>query len=649
MTAKGIGDIHISYPGPLIAGRLVTVVFEYTVGEKGLAEGGKLRIGLPHVGWRSPKVPQYYFWSEYVKGKGRRYTAYDRVNTTARLETRSAASAFLETEGRHRKPWGFPASWLRDYDRFWITVTVEDAGLAPGDKVIVTYGDPEQRPLTARVQCFPERKICFLAFVDAKGDERFEEVPGSPRMAAVHAGSASRMDVIAPSIVRPGQVPLVRVPYTDAVHARPEPTPHVTCLEVRVAEEGKNGRTVKIGRATDSIELEAPELLEPREGDQSVRIQVCDSGRKIEAVSNPALLRESGLALFFGDLHGQSQYHHWNPEEEVGASCNTPEECYSYARGIAGMDFCAITDTGSIAKDVWEATVEATLRANDPNRFVTFQGSEVGDIDNGHRNLIFGCDSPEPRVEAKRVEEWPNGGVPEELQTRQVQKHYEGREDALLIPHHIKMWLNWDCHAPELEPVMEIYSIWGSGEKSGTDMWTLREMTGGAQEAWARGYRIGVIGGSDTHAGLPGRSLPESDRDDFMVFKAGYAAVWATELTRSAILEALKARRCYATTGARIILETFIDDHPMGSDLPWPDRTKPRRLCVNVWGTDDLRRVTVVKNNADVCSFKPKAGDTQFVWDDGQEARGGDYYYVRVIQHDGNRAWSSPIWLDHRA
>ena len=646
MTDKDIGNLRISHPEPLIAGRLVTVVFEYTVGERGLHEGGKLRIGLPHVGWASPEVPQYYFWSEYVKGKGRRYTAYDRVNTTARLETRSAAVAFLETEGRHRKPWKFPASWLRDYDRFWITVTVEDADLAPGDKVIVTYGDPEQLPLTARVQSFPERKICFLAFVDAKGDGRFEEVPGSPCITGVRAGPCSRIDVIAPAIVRPGGTPLVRVAYTDAVHARPEPTPHVTHLGMRVADQDTQERTAHIDRATDSVTLEAPELLQPRERGQCVRVRVRDAEAKTEATGNPALLRNDGLKLFFGDLHGHSQYHHWNAEEGVGASCGTPEECYRYARDIAGLDFCAISDTGSIAKDVWEATVAATLRANEPHRFLAFQGSEVGDIVNGHRNLIFGRDDAEPRVRTKRTDEWPSGGVEEELQTRQVQKRYERREDVLLIPHHTKMWLNWDCYLPELEPVMEIYSIWGSGEKSGTDMWTLREVTGGAQEAWARGYRIGVIAGSDTHTGLPGRSLAKSDRDDFMVFKGGHAAVWAEALTRGAVFEALKARRCYATTGARIILETFIEEYPMGSDVAWPDKAQPRRLCIGVWGTDDLLSVTVVKNNVDVHVFKPSAGEAQFMWEDRQEANAGDYYYVRVIQRDGNRAWASPIWLD---
>ena len=58
------GRVHIKYPQPLIAGQLVTVVFEYTVEEQGMREGGRLRIGLPNVGWAKPEVPQYYFWSE---------------------------------------------------------------------------------------------------------------------------------------------------------------------------------------------------------------------------------------------------------------------------------------------------------------------------------------------------------------------------------------------------------------------------------------------------------------------------------------------------------------------------------------------------------------------------------------------------------
>jgi len=356
------------------------------------------------------------------------------------------------------------------------------------------------------------------------------------------------------------------------------------------------------------------------------------------------LLRESGPRLFFGDLHGQSQYHGWNPIEKVGISCGTPEQCLSYARDIAGLDFCAITDTASITKEIWQDVVDTAQRMNEPGRFVAFQGSEVGDNVNGHRNLVFSSDQPQPGIDARTAS--GGGDLLVDLETPRMHKRYEGRDDVILIPHHTKMWLSWDCYDPALEPVMEIHSIWGSGEKAGTDNWAiLREMSGGAQEAWARGYKLGVIGGSDTHAGLPGRALPDSDRDDFMPYTAGYAAVWADELSRNGIFKALKRRHCYATTGVRIILETFIDDSPMGSEIAWPDPSKPRELQINVWGQDELDTVMIVKNNQDVRMFDLNAADAQLAWRDESQAQAGDYCYVRVIQRNGHRAWSSPIWL----
>jgi hypothetical protein len=39
------------------------------------------------------------------------------------------------------------------------------------------------------------------------------------------------------------------------------------------------------------------------------------------------------------------------------------------------------------------------------------------------------------------------------------------------------------------------------------------------------------------------------------------------------------------------------------------------------------------------------ARDLEIDFSDRGEARAGDYYYVRVTQLNGNRAWSSPVWV----
>jgi len=45
----------------------------------------------------------------------------------------------------------------------------------------------------------------------------------------------------------------------------------------------------------------------------------------------------------------------------------------------------------------------------------------------------------------------------------------------------------------------------------------------------------------------------------------GVTGVYATDLTREAIFEALRERRTYGTTGDRIIVDWRLDGHPMGS------------------------------------------------------------------------------------
>ncbi|MEW6071341.1 MAG: CehA/McbA family metallohydrolase [Planctomycetota bacterium] len=153
---------------------------------------------------------------------------------------------------------------------------------------------------------------------------------------------------------------------------------------------------------------------------------------------------------------------------------------------------------------------------------------------------------------------------------------------------------------------------------------TLREFLAG-------GGRTGFVGGSDTHEGRP----------------AARTAVLARELTREAILDALRHRRCYAATNARIRLGFAIDGQPMGAEVAI--RGTPR-ISVRVHGTCRLAEVVVVRNGAPLRVFHP-AGDS-LVADFADDSFPGEaYYYLRVIQADadaeGNpsHAWSSPIWV----
>lgn len=97
---------------------------------------------------------------------------------------------------------------------------------------------------------------------------------------------------------------------------------------------------------------------------------------------------------------------------------------------------------------------------------------------------------------------------------------------------------------------MEVHSCWGSGLEHADPLWEKSEKPGsGVFNALARGYRFGFIGCGDSHSGMPGRSFPQ-DRQWCVMRKSGFTGVYAPELTREAIFDALRARRTWRLTTA---------------------------------------------------------------------------------------------------
>ncbi len=146
-----------------------------------------------------------------------------------------------------------------------------------------------------------------------------------------------------------------------------------------------------------------------------------------------------------------------------------------------------------------------------------------------------------------------------------------------------------------------------------------------------RGGRTGFVGGTDTHEGRP----------------AARTAVLATALTRESVFEALRHRRNYAVSRARIVLDFKINGHWMGEEIAVEG---PPRIGVSVQGTERLAEVEVIRNGEVIHRVSPEGKDLRLEWIDTAFS-GDSWYYLRVTQADadenGNpsRAWSSPIWV----
>jgi hypothetical protein len=268
---------------------------------------------------------------------------------------------------------------------------------------------------------------------------------------------------------------------------------------------------------------------------------------------------------------------------------------------------------------------------------------------------------------------WP------EHRVRTIERLWEllDSNDAVTIPHHLGIqWgindraidgpglqpiqtgggaggpkLDWTReHDPALRPILEIYSAHGQSEYFNREdplayesvRYTGARSADGphyARDAWAAGLPMGVIASSDDHQAHPG--LPHN----------GLAAVVAPELTRDAVFDALKARRCYGTTGARILLEFSVAGLLMGEE--------------GTASGDATGQVVVAAPSAvafaEVLAFSEGADGWNSIarWDDPGRVVEQSFtakidapttLYLRVELKDSvnnrvARAWSSPIWL----
>ena len=352
--------------------------------------------------------------------------------------------------------------------------------------------------------------------------------------------------------------------------------------------------------------------------------------------------------VYFGDPHSHSVL--------SDAKTGLPDQLLSLSRDRLGLDFDVVSDHSEMGllQPSEFAELRATAAAFDaPGRFVSLTGWEwTAGSAFGHRVLLYKDEGPERTLSSSD----PESDTIEKLY-RHAREH-----GAVMSPHHTghALWGRWNPAAPHdeiLEPNFEIASWHGRYEFYGNPREGRRQVPGHQyQDALRLGRHVGAMGASDTHHLSPG--------------EGGLPAVLAERLDRASIFDAIRTRRNYATTGARIVLEFTAGGAPMGSILP---AAGPLELAVRVEGTAPIDRVEIVRNlrdtfalvrlrqtpgapEAEYVLYDPKdpqgvawlpakdARRVSFTVTDEPDARGETSWYVRVTQADGEQAWSSPIW-----
>jgi hypothetical protein len=313
-------------------------------------------------------------------------------------------------------------------------------------------------------------------------------------------------------------------------------------------------------------------------------------------------------------------------------------EIYRYAIDAAAFDFIAPTDhqAGWDQEFTWWQSQKLADLFHLPGVFTPIFGYERSvPYPNGHRNVFF---------ERRGVRPLP---IPVEerdglIGAAKLYEHLRATS-GISMPHSsgTDQGTDWRDNDPELEPLMEIFQGYRASyeypgaPRAASDQKLLAQRSGYQPlgywwRALERGYKLGVQASSDhwsTHI--------------------SYACLLAASPSRADLFDAMRRRHAYGATD-NIVLDFQADSggetYVMGDALR--AETAPR-LRIRVLGTGEVSQVVVVKNQEIVYTARPGERDVELEFLDTRfDAATPTYYYVRVLQTDGQMAWSSPIWVE---
>lgn len=538
-----LGHAAVSPKDPVVVGSMASWTITITVGDHGFDRMSEIAV----VRSSTCDMEVSQFADPHASGY-----------TTA--QTHGQAELALRFDTRlYRAPW-----------RAGIAVRLARGMLKPGDQIMLRLGDRRSGSPGLRAQTFPQSRHTFRVLADYFGTGDFRDIEQDTQVAIV-AGKAERAELVVPSRVNVGE-PFDVCGRTLDHWGNPSPSFAGTLSllpapGLRVDPAAPQPRDWHTGTAViGSAAIEKPGVFRLR------------ASGDFDAESNPIVAAPAGedtLPIFWSDMH-------WQTDSTVGIG--SVEECLSYARDAAllhvagwqGNDF-------QIRPEGWDEMQREVARFNAPGRFVVFPGYEHSALrpTGGDHNVYFLTD----RAEFFPSSRWQNEDVTDAASvresTRRLVGQFRGRRDVMIVPHVGGRASNLDYFDPELMPVIEIFSHHGSFE------WL-------ARDALARGLVVGFVATSDDHTGRPGLTSPTelfAAWNQSLDLTGGTTGIYAPALTREEIWRAIKARHCFATTGARMILEVRMGDKMMGDIVEGP----PDPLRVSIIGTAPLLEAEVLR------------------------------------------------------
>ena len=526
-----LGSLRFDSDEPLVAGSWATFSQTYAIGSEAMVEGGGILLAR-----------QLLTGAVYPQHQDSAADHYVLVRCS------NPDAAFKKTvtpvAGMHG---GFRAA------QGMATFVLEGTKLRAGETITVVYGDKTGGSRGIRIQYTPTDELLFPFYVDLEGKGNYL-TPRWPKKVVIGEAVESAHG-FAPSVVGVNEAFELSIRSEDLFLNRASGA----IPEYQVFLNGDPFARIPAGaeaiHVLSEIQIEQPGIY---------RFTFQSADGSIRGSSNPVWVREDPAhRIYWGETHAHTGF-----AEGQGSA----ESFFKFGLEESRLDFLCLSEHDIWLDDFeWKTLQELAQKYYMEGRFVPFLGYEwtMRRSRGGHHNVLFRTPD-KARVAAQEANQLP-------LLYQGLRRDNDPR-DVLIIPHAHQAG-DWTQSDPEMEKLVEIYSMHGTFEWFG-NMYL------------QNGFEVGFIAASDTHRAKPGYvhgfwgSSPLEQLP-------GLAAVLAPEKTRDAIFDGLRSLSAYATSGQRIVLDAQLNGFRMGTRQP---QTSARSIACNVMGTAPIDQIDVVKN-----------------------------------------------------
>jgi hypothetical protein len=349
----------------------------------------------------------------------------------------------------------------------------------------------------------------------------------------------------------------------------------------------------------------------------------------------------------------RGEYHRHTEISWDGSPDGSLEDMFRYAIDAAQMDWIGNGDhdNGAGREYPWWLTQKFTDAYHTKAFTTMFTYERSVAYPHGHRNVMFAqrgiltlprlAAPKEPPADDQKIDKkggWPGGVHPDD--TKMLYRYL--REFNGICASHTSatgMGTDWRDSDPVAEPIVEIYQ----GDRMSYEMEGAPragyDPKSGKEPANVAGW---FPKGFVNLALQKGIKLGFQASSDHWSTHISFFVILAEGRDRQSLLKAVKQRHCYAATD-NILVDFRCGDAIMGDEIAIKQAPK---FDMHVVGTSKIAKIDVLRDSEVIDTLTPAGSDYKAAWTDANPKNGKHYYYIRVLQANGEIAWGSPIWVE---